>query len=57
MRVSLLGREGTLPWRYEKDSLIVDFSAIPYSQIPGRWAWTLRLSGYEGQAPPSPLYP
>jgi alpha-L-fucosidase len=42
----LLGLEGTLPWRYEGGELRVDLSGIPFREIPGEWAWTVRLSGY-----------
>jgi hypothetical protein len=44
--VSLLGREGPLPWRYAEGTLFVDLSEIPFSQIPGDWAWTVRLEEY-----------
>jgi len=44
--VTLLGRDGPLPWRYEAGVLSVDFSGVPYSEIPGDWAWTIRLPGY-----------
>jgi len=26
--------------------LFVDFSTIPYREIPGQWAWTVCLEGY-----------
>jgi alpha-L-fucosidase len=59
--VTLLGREGELEWRYEDNALIVDLSEIPFSGIPGSWAWTLKLSGYMADpapdATPSPLFP
>ena len=42
----LLGRPGTLPWRYRGDTLFVNFAGIPYREIPGDWAWALRLEGY-----------
>jgi hypothetical protein len=44
--VSLVGRDGTLPWHREGDTLFVDLTGIPYGEIPGRWAWTVRLEGY-----------
>ena len=47
---SLLGREGTLPWRYEGEALRVDLSGIPFREIPGAWAWTIRLAEYGAQA-------
>ena len=44
--VSLLGRGGGVPWRYASDTLYIDLSGVPFSEIPGRWAWTVRLEGY-----------
>jgi alpha-L-fucosidase len=44
--VSLLGRPGFLPWRSQGDTLFVDLSGIPYSEIPGDWAWAIRLERY-----------
>jgi alpha-L-fucosidase len=45
--IRLLGLERNLPWRYEDGTLYVDFSSIPFREMPGRWAWTVRLDGYE----------
>jgi hypothetical protein len=45
-RVTLVGRDGVLPWRYADGTLLVDLSSIPYSEIPCDWAWTVRLEGY-----------
>ena len=45
-RVSLLGHEGELPWRFVDGMVRVDLGAVPTSAIPGRWAWTVRLEGY-----------
>lgn len=45
-RISLLGLERALPWRYSGDTLFVDLSGITYREMPGRWAWTIRLEGY-----------
>ena len=42
----LLGRTGSLPWHHRGDTLFVDFSGIPYGEIPGAWAWAVRLEGY-----------
>jgi len=50
VRVSLLGREGDLPWRYETDTLFVDLSEVSFSEIPGDWAWTIRLEGYGSES-------
>jgi alpha-L-fucosidase len=49
-RVSLLGHEGDLPWRYADGQVLIDLSGVPSSAIPGRWAWTVRLEGYAGTA-------
>jgi hypothetical protein len=38
-----------LPWRYANDSLFVDLSDIPYGEIPGDWAWTIKLEQYDAQ--------
>lgn len=42
-RVSLLGREGYLPWKLENDKMIVDMSSIKFSEIPCKAAWTLEI--------------
>jgi alpha-L-fucosidase len=46
-RIRLLGLERDLPWRHEAGTLYVDLSSISFREIPGRWAWTVRLDGYE----------
>jgi len=46
-RVSLLGREGALPWRYAADTLYVDLTGIPFREMPCQWAWTVRLESYD----------
>jgi len=42
--VSMLGREGSLPWKYENGKLIIDMTPIKFTEIPCRSAWTLRIS-------------
>ncbi len=42
-KVSLLGREGLLPWKQEGDKLIVDMSSVKYSEMPSNIAWTLKV--------------
>jgi hypothetical protein len=42
-KVSLLGREGYLPWTYENNQLKVDVSGIKFSEIPCQSAWTFRI--------------
>ncbi len=46
--ITLLGLGQDLPWQYHEGRLLVDFSEIPFSKIPGQWAWTIRLVGYAG---------
>lgn len=43
-RISLLGRDGNLPWKYENGKLIVDMTPVRFSEIPCRSAWTLRIA-------------
>lgn len=45
-RIRLLGLERDLPWRYGEDTLYVDFSGITFREMPGEWAWTVRLEGF-----------
>ncbi|MEK6254069.1 MAG: hypothetical protein N2B05_05170, partial [Gemmatimonadales bacterium] len=52
--ITLLGRDGDLPWRYRTGSLRVDLSDVPASEIPGQWAWTVRLEGYAVAVPAEP---
>lgn len=42
-KVTMLGREGELPWKYENGKLIVDMSSIKYNEIPSTIAWTLKI--------------
>lgn len=42
--ITMLGREGSLPWKYENNQLIVDMSPIKFSEIPCRSAWTLKIA-------------
>jgi alpha-L-fucosidase len=44
--IRLMGLNEELPWRVEGDQILVDLSLIPYEEIPGDWAWTIRLEGY-----------
>ena len=45
-RIELLGRDGALPWRLEDGAVHVDLSGIAYRDIPGDWAWTVKLVDY-----------
>ena len=42
--ITLLGREGNLPWKYENGQLIIDMTPIKFTEIPGRSAWTLKIA-------------
>jgi alpha-L-fucosidase len=48
-RIRLLGLERDLDWRYQGDTLYVNFSDITYREIPGLWAWAVCLKGYSGE--------
>lgn len=43
-QISLLGREGSLPWKYKDGKLLIDLSEIAYNEIPGHDAWTFRIT-------------
>lgn len=45
--ITLLGREGNLPWKYENDKLIIDTGNIQYNEIPNHHAWTFKIKDYE----------
>ncbi len=45
--ISLLGREGALPWEYKNGKLMIDLSGIEYNEIPGHDAWTFRITEME----------
>lgn len=47
--VSLLGREGSLPWRIEKGILKVNLESVQYNEIPGHDAWTFKIEGAGNQ--------
>ena len=32
----------------------IDLSDVPTSEIPGQWAWTVRLEGYAASVPAEP---
>lgn len=48
-QISLLGREGELPWKHENGQLIIQLSNIPYHEIPNHHAWTFKIEGYDQQ--------
>lgn len=42
--VTLLGRKGTLPWKYANGKMIINTRGIKFSEIPCQWAWTFKIS-------------
>lgn len=42
--ISLLGRKGNLPWKYENGQLIIDMIPIKFTEIPCSSAWTLKIA-------------
>ena len=44
--ISLLGREGNLPWRYQNGQLYIDVEQVLYNEMPGHHAWTFKITGY-----------
>ncbi|MFC1639326.1 alpha-L-fucosidase [Gemmatimonadota bacterium] len=46
--IRLLGMDRVLPWRFAADTLYVDFSDITFREMPGQWAWAVRVPDYVG---------
>ena len=46
-RISLLGREGELPWSYRNGQLIINTSVVKYNEMPSHYAWTFKIENYE----------
>jgi len=44
-KVTLLGRQGTLPWKYENGTMKIDVRSIKYNEMPSCYAWTFRMEG------------
>ena len=44
-RVSLVGREGFLPWTHKDGHMRVDISGISYNELPSHDAWVFRIEG------------
>lgn len=42
-KITLLGREGNLPWKYKNDRLLIDVSGVKYWQMPCQSAWVLKI--------------
>lgn len=46
-RISLLGRDGELPWSYRNGQLIINTSVVQYNEMPSHYAWTFKIENYE----------
>ena len=46
-KISLLGRDGNLNWRYDNNQLIIDLNEIRYAEIPHHAAWTFKIENYK----------
>ena len=44
--VSLLGYEGSLPWKFQNGELIIDTSTVKHSLIESQHAWTFKIEDY-----------
>ena len=42
-KITLLGRDGALPWTYQNGKLIIDVSGVTYNEIPNHHAWTFKI--------------
>ncbi len=47
IKISLMGREGNLDYKYAEGKVIVDLSTIYYNDLPGLYAWTFKIEGLE----------
>lgn len=45
--ISMLGRNGNLPWTYKNSTLIIDLKQVEYKEIPSHYAWTFRIEDFE----------
>lgn len=43
--VTMLGRKGDLPWRYEAGRMYIDVSGITINELPCRHAYTFKIAG------------
>ncbi len=46
-KVTMLGRDGELPWKYENNKMYIDISGIKYNEIPNHYAWSFRIENME----------
>jgi len=45
-RITMLGYDGYLPWRYQRGNLIINTSGIRFSEMPNHYAWTFRIENF-----------
>jgi len=41
--ITLLGRKGDLPWKYENGKLVIDLSPVKITELPCEWAWVFKI--------------
>ena len=41
--VTLLGRKGPLPWKYENGKMKIDLRGVKFNEMPSCYAWTFRI--------------
>ena len=44
-RVSLIGLDKQLPWKYENGKIHIDVTSVKAAQLPCQWAWAFRITG------------
>ena len=42
-KITLIGRDGNLPWEYKNNRLIVDLSGVKFWEMPCKSAWVLKI--------------
>jgi alpha-L-fucosidase len=42
-KVTLLGRDGNLPWKFENGKMIIDLNPVKVSELPCEWAWVFKI--------------
>ena len=45
-KISLIGRDGYLPWTYEENKLKIDISGVKFSEMKSCSAWTFKIENY-----------
>ncbi len=41
--ISMLGRNGNLPWKYESGKVIVNLTPVKIAELPCEWAWVFKV--------------